>query len=330
MADDRAGTPSVRVRFEIPRAELDRAEQALQEAGPAIEAVSHDLRFDETHLRGRVLFDLGVPFAADPMLDFLKEKRGLRAEPPLTVALEQPVAYLVGQLASALVLSLRGEGDFTIPLSGGRGAVSVAARAGASDLALPLDQYAGVASVPSADLARATAAACGALEEILRSRPALARWSFLEFLRREARILSAGPPRAAASPAEGTELGRAPYRWSAAHFGRGGSRDLAALATEAERDGAHVVPYWRVTRFGNEGALHFDPARAAGKPERRGALALCIFPGFDTTIEVEIQGDKKGTQRLRERLKRNAPFRASLGQGALAGIQEASDALPMA
>jgi hypothetical protein len=311
----------LRIRFEVPRAELERAESALAALDNAGKTPPAD--FDREHLRGRLTLTVGVPFLPDPMLDFLRRERGLKADPPVEVALDQPVAYVVGQMASATVLALYGEGEFSVPLSGGRGALSLAAVDGQLHVGAPLESYAAVAPVPPAEGARAIAAACGALADLLRGRPGLSRWALTAFLEREGRILESA---AAGKGARQPPL--PPVAWRADAFAEGKAPTLAEVATAAERGGSHVVPYWRAA--GGERRILFEPLRAPGNAARAGALALCIAPDGEALLEVELHRDDPGAARLRNRLKRRAPFSATFRGGKLEGIVEASNQLPMA
>jgi hypothetical protein len=328
VTDKAPVSPALSVRFEVPRLELERFKAAATEAGEYFEAHARAGRFDETHLRGRVQFEVGVPFAPDPLLDFLRAKRGLAAAPPAKVVLDQPVAYLIGQLAGAAVLALHGEGEFSIPLTGGKGVVSVSARAGVLDLGLPLDQYAGIAPVPAGVAAAALAAAAESLHTTLAS-TGLPPWSVSGALERDARILQRVSTDARDGDVRPEPIG-SPLLWRPDEWADGGGVELGARASEAQRSGARVVPYWRATRREGQALVEFAPVRVPTRRERRGTLALCIFPGEVRAIEVEVAGDEEGARKLRERLRRPTAFSARFRKGSLDGLAEPDRALPMA
>jgi hypothetical protein len=328
VQDEPSAPRALSLRFEVPRFELERFKTAVAQSGENFEARARAGRFDETHLRGRVHFEVGVPFAADPLLEFLKTKRGLAAFPPVRVALDQPVAYLIGQLAGAAVLALHGEGEFSIPLTGGKGVVSVASHGEVLDLGLPLDQYAGIAPLPAPEAAGAIAAAARALRELLES-PTTRPWSLLQALHRDEAILDRLARGAAGATRDGGDDVAGPA-WRVDEWVDGRGIDLHGAAAEAERAGARVVPFWRTRRLEGMPVVEFAPVRVPTRRERRGTLALCIFPGEVRAVQVGIGGDEEGTRKLRERLKRPTPFSARLSGGSLAGLEEPDRALPMA
>jgi hypothetical protein len=302
----------LRLRFQIPRSEVDRAKAAAADRAPA--------DFDRTHLRGRVTFDIGVPLDADPVLDFLVRERGLSLGPPVTVALDQPVAYVVGQLAGAAVLALRGEGDLSFPLAGGRGALSVSADGDALRLGLPLRSYAGTAAVPRVAAAHAIAEAAAALAELLRPHVAIARLPIAAYLEREAKILAA----------EGGPAPLVEATWSPAAFAEGAEEPIEARSARAEAGGAHAVPYWRIERAADPRRVDFAPLRAPGAAARADALALFLSPGESEVVRAALPDDEEGSRRLALRLRRRSPFSCEFAEGRLARIAEPAEHLPMA
>lgn len=318
-----AGLTPLSLRVEVPPSELKRAcAAASRSADPFAEGAS----FDSEHVRGRVLIEIGVPLDADPLLTFLREKRGLRLDPPITTALEQPVARVVGQLAGAAVLALHNEGEFTLPLRGGRGAITVGVEGDSFVLGVPLESYAGVVRLPKPDAAGAIAEACRDLAKVLRSEAALRRWPLLSFLDREAAILEGvAQPQGSRVPAVG-EAGR----WPADSFARSGSPTVASLASRAEAAGAHAVPYWRAMPGPEPLTVAFEPMRPQSKAAPRGALARYLLPGGEAALEAEIEGDAEGTARLRARLARPVPFSAQFGDKGLLRLLETTGTLPMA
>ena len=84
----------LKVRFELSRAQLELAQAEAAAHAADFESFARDGQFDTSHLLGRVHFDVALPFEADPVLEFLKDRRGLNAAPPLTISLDQPVAHL--------------------------------------------------------------------------------------------------------------------------------------------------------------------------------------------------------------------------------------------
>lgn len=309
--------PPIRIRFEVPRSEVERAQEAAERAPGALKD------FDREHLRGRVRIEVGVPFEPDPVLDFLRGKRGLAAGVPHAVSLDQPVAYVVGQVAAATVIAAFGETAPMIPLTGGVGALGIA-REGEDALAfsLPLEHYAGVAVVPLADGARAVAAAAGSLESLLgASVPAVAQGPFGRFLGRERAILDAAA--AARRPPEGDPM---PVRVL-----EPGSVEAASRAFESE--GAHLVPYWAVTLRPDDGSgAEFTPLRAPRRAGARGALALAIFPGGARPLVASVPSSPEAEATLRARLARPTPFVARLdpARGDRLAIEALGGGLPMA
>ena len=314
------------LRIEVPPSELSRASSAAS-LGP--HPFAAPARFDDVHLRGRVFFEIGVPLDPDPVLRFLSEKRGLRLDPPITATIEQPVAHVVGQLAGASVLALHGEGEFTLPLWGSRGALTVAVEEESFVLGVPLESYAGVVRLPKAEAAGAIALACRGLAQILRAEENLRGWPLLSFLDRESAILEA---LAKGDGDKGPATGGARL-WSADAFARAGSpavASLASLASQAEVAGAHVVPYWGASRAREPGAVDFEPLRPGPRAAPRGALARYLFPGGESALVAEVGGDAEATGRLRARLGRPVPFTARFGEGGSLHLLEPSGALPMA
>src|SRR6266850_681210 len=95
----------LKVRFDLPRPELERAAREWTGNGSDPDGAR---RFDSTHLLGRLYFDIGVPLDDDPVLGFLRQKRGLNVDPPFTVALDQPLGQAIAGLSSFAVLALHG------------------------------------------------------------------------------------------------------------------------------------------------------------------------------------------------------------------------------
>lgn len=313
-----------KVRFELPRAQLDLGQTEAADHAADFESFARASGFDSTHLLGRIHFDIARPFETDPVLTFLKERRGLAAEPPLTISLDQPVAYLLGQLAGAAVLALHGEGARLVPLTGGKGAVGLEAEGGNLLISLPLDAYAGSVAVPAAEAALAFADACASLESMLRTEaPALAGWSLLTFLRREERILRASATRPS-QVAPGPDARLPAGTLDVARLALRGAPSLTELAAEAEQCGAHVVPYWDVRAADASGAVAFTPLVPPAAGPGRGALARLIFPGLVRTIEAGVGEREADTTRLRSRLARPRPFNISIdpSDGQLRAIQE--------
>ena len=322
---------ALRIRFELPRAELDRAQAEAAAHSSDFEAYARTTRFDAGHLFGRVHFDIALPFEQDPVLEFLQEKRGLNVEPPLTISLDQPVAHLLGQLSGAAVLTLHGEGARLIPLSGGKGAVGLDLRPGSLLLSLPLEAYAGVVAVPISDAARAIADAAASLQSLLQEHAsALAGWSLLGFLRREERILRAVAPNTRAS-AVAPPTAELPETWDVARFALRGAPSLAEIAGQAEESGAHVVPYWDIAPLEPGGALAFTPVQPTGSFAARGALARLIFPGAVRTIEAGVSGNEEEAQRLRSRLRRPSAFQVAVDPDSalLGSFRDADGKLPL-
>lgn len=298
---------------------MERA-QAAARAGGGLPA-----NFDREHLRGRVHFDVGVPFEADPVLDFLREKRGLRVGPPHTTSLDQPVAYLVGQLAAATVLAAHGESPPMVLLSGGAGALGIA-REDESRLALslPLERYAGVALVPVREAAHAVSAAARALHGLLaREVPAAASGPFGHFLARECGILDA-----VAARGESAAPLLDPRPVAPADFA-----SLTGLAAAEERAGAHVVPYWASRDLAGDGTrVAFEPLRAARREGSRGSLALSIAPAGARLFVAALPGAPDREAALRAHLSRPVPFVVQLdkARAALVRVDAAPGTLPMA
>ncbi len=317
------GVRPLSLRLEVPASEISRASKA---AAAGSDPFAASARFDDEHLRGRVFVEIGLPLDPDPVLTFLREKRGLLLDPPFTTTLEQPVARVVGQLAGAAVLALHGEGEFTLPLRGGRGALTVGMEGDSFVLGVPLASYAGVVRLPRPDAAGAIAGACRDLAGLLEQEKRLRGWPLIAFLGREAAILEAiAQPGGRAVPALG-----AAARWQADSFARAGLPTVDSQATQAETSGAHVVPYWRALRGREAGTVAFEPMRPASKAAPRGALARYLLPGGEAALEAEIEGDAEGTARLRARLARPAPFSARIGESGLVKLSEPAGALPMA
>lgn len=314
---------SLAITFEIAPGELARAASAAQAGSAPFARAS---RFEDEHLMGRVLFEIGVPLEPDPVLSFLREKRGLRLDPPVNCLLEQPVGRVVGQLAGAAVLAIHGEGEFTLPLEGMHGAITAGVEGDTFVLGVPLESYAGVVRLARRDAACAIARACEDLASVIGGQRALRGWPLLAFLEREAAILEAhaAPAPARSAPAHGAA------HWPAGQFARLGSPTVASLASLAEAGGAHVVPYWRVRRGAQPGTVAFEPMRAPSKSAPRGALARYLLPGREAALEVEVEGDSQGTARLRVRLARPVPFAAQFGDTGLLRLLETTGALPMA
>jgi hypothetical protein len=288
MADDPAGpAAALRIRFEVPRSEVDRARS---------EAASED--FDRNQLRGKVHFDLQVPFEHDPVLEFLRERRGLALPVPLTVTLDQPVGYVVGHLAAATVMAAHGEPSPMVVLSGGAGALGIAHEAeGTLALSLPLERYAGVALVPTPDAARAVGAAARALTDVLdREVPVAAKGPFGRFLARETAILDALARRPAAA--------RPLLEPLSVEFSRMDA--LLDTAAALERDGAHVVPYWAARLDGD--LTRFEPLRGASRSTARGALGLAITADGARPLLASVTGAPDLEAALRRRLARPSPF----------------------
>jgi hypothetical protein len=312
----------LRVSFKVPRSEIGRTEEAV-EALP--EGAALPAQFERLHLRGEVTLQIDAPFAPDPLLDRLRRSGAVDTGGPVRVTLLQPVGHVIGQLAGAMVLARRGEGAFTIPLSGGRGALTVGYEGEDLLLGVPLAAYAGVAAIPGRPAARAVGEACGALHEVLRALPGLGRWGLVAFLRREQAILEGDGQEPAAERAA-----PAPVRCALADTAEGSPVGPESMAADAEAGGAHVVPYWRVRRGPGNGVLRFEPLRAPGRGDRAGALALFVLPGEDRLVVASLGADRDGEARLRARLRRRAPFAASFEGGRLLWIVEGSGKLPMA
>jgi hypothetical protein len=67
-----AADPAFAMRFEIPRSEVERARaHASGLTGP-----QRFIGMDQDYFRGKVEFNLGVPLAPDPILEFLAARRG--------------------------------------------------------------------------------------------------------------------------------------------------------------------------------------------------------------------------------------------------------------
>lgn len=309
--------PPLRIRFEIPRSEIDRAADTLARVAALRAPMPPD--FDVAQLRGKVVFEINAPFADDPILSNLRQRGIVGAEAVNEISLRQPVAYVIGQLASALILVGRGEGEFTIRLTGGKGAITVAAEGEVIHLGVPLDAYAGVAAVPTEAAERAVVRGCAALQTVLTSRPEFGSWRFVRFLERARAILEAG-----SSP------GAPPCGWNPASFLEGAATSLPETASTLEGEGAHVVPYWRAERRSARSELEFDPMRTPGRPERLGALAFCITPRGDRLLEVRLPDDPAGEAKLRARLRKRKAFTAAFEGGRLARLVEATSELPMA
>jgi hypothetical protein len=296
-----------RLRFELPREELQRAQE---DARRAAVRPSGGRPFEEDHLRGRLHLDVGVPLAEDPVLEFLRDRRGLRTTPPFTISLDQPLAFVIGALSSRAVMALHGEGSFMVPLAGDRGALGVALDGGNLDISLPLQQYAGVACVPAAVAARAVAAAASDLARLVsHGAPSLADWAVVRCLEREAQILRAIAQRNpwVSGPTPEPKRSQAfalAERWS------GLSPGLVETLEGAERAGAHVIPYWRVEGGDGRAEVRFVPLGRAPLPHARGSLARLLFPDGEATLDAVWTANGDDTTRLRKRLARPAPFRA--------------------
>ena len=321
MTQEEQPGPPLRVGFAIPASELERARASFG----GVPKGADPYEFDRVHLRGWVKIAVAAPFAADPVLDKLRRDRVVDLRPPVKVELEQPVAYVIGQLANALVLARHGEGEFTIPLAGGRGAITVGCEGDTVHLGVPLESYAGVAEVPAAAAAAAIAAACRALVGMLEQPQALSTAGIARFLAREAAILESDA-RASDKHAPPREA----RRWEAGAAAEGAGATLPNAAVEAEKRGAHVVPYWNAEAAGEARTLSFAPLRAPGRGDRAGALALCIFPDGERLLEAALAADPEGESKLRARLRRRAPFSAVFSGGCLVRLVEATSELPMA
>lgn len=316
----------LKVRFDLPRPELERAARDWARKGAEAE---RSPRFDSTHLLGRLYVDIGVPLADDPVLGFLRQKRGLNVDPPFTVALDQPLGHAIGGLSSFAVLALHGEGSFMLPLSGDRGALGVDLEDGDLQLSVPLDRYAGVAPVPAAAAAAAVAAAARDLAKLVsKEQPSLSSWPLLAALQRDANILRAlserGPPSFEAPLPAGSEDSFSLDECA-------GGRGLVQTLTQAEEAGAHVVPYWRVESADGGRAFRFEPLRPARVARTRGSLARLLLPQGERALHAQWPGDPRDDERLRQRLRRPLAFGAAVAEGGRRlELREARGPLPMA
>jgi hypothetical protein len=263
---------------------------------------------DQDYFRGKVEFNLGVPLAPDPILEFLAAKRGGHGPPAHHITLQQPVAHVVGQFAALVVMAHFGEGPMQFSLSGDRGAIGVDREGKDLAVSIPLDQYAGVAVAPSADVAAAAARACRSLQVLLRdAAPELAQWSFIDFLGREAGILERI---GTAGPAAGGPLPEVPFELGSLH--ESGSSGLRGAAVAAEASGAHVIPLWDVRAAAGSRLLHFDPIRITKESRARGALARLVYPEGERLLTVRCSAAPSIEMQIGQRLRRGTPFLVDL------------------